>query len=171
MKPVLSILLVCILLTACVSSHHHGAATVPVFTVPDATETTAQTTIEPTEPGPELKTVLVYVPNENADGFYTVEIAGENISVLNALIQAGVLNEDVQINGYTWSGETVTIDFNQAFADQVCSMGTAGEYMIMGAVVNTMLANNNAAYVMITVDGQILESGHVIYDFPMEFFK
>jgi hypothetical protein len=171
MKTYISILLVCLLLTGCMPSRGNGPATVPVFTDPTTEEVTQAPPEEPSTTAPEATTLLVYVPNENADGFYTTEITGDGLTVLEALIQTGTLTEDTRINEQSCDGDTMYIDFNQAFADLVCSMGTSGEYMIMGAVVNTMLANHDVAYVVITVDGHILESGHVIYDFPMEFFQ
>ena len=45
-------------------------------------------------------------------------------------------------------------------------MGTAGESATIKAVVNTFLDAYGAQEAYITVDGEILESGHVIYDFP-----
>ena len=47
-------------------------------------------------------------------------------------------------------------------------------YVIVGGlpdVVNTFLDAFQAESVYFTVDGQILESGHVIYDFAMPFFS
>jgi len=65
----------------------------------------------------------------------------------------------------------LNIDFNRSFADLICSMGTAGELMITGSVVNTFLSAFQAESVYFTVDGEILESGHVIYDFPLTFVE
>jgi hypothetical protein len=43
--------------------------------------------------------------------------------------------------------------------------------MVLGSLVNTYLSAYQAETVLITVEGQILESGHVIYDFPMGYFE
>ena len=52
------------------------------------------------------------------------------------------------------------------------TMGTAGERMMVGSVVNTFLtAFDKVDKVSILVSGQIFESGHVVYDEPMEFFE
>ena len=50
-------------------------------------------------------------------------------------------------------------------------MGTSGERMVIGSVVNTLIANYEVETVSITVEGDIWESGHVIYDSPMGFFE
>ena len=65
----------------------------------------------------------------------------------------------------------LTLDFNQAFADQLKTYGTSGERMMIGCVVNTFLRAYDAQTVYITIDGGILESGHVIYDFPIGFME
>ena len=162
MKKLLILAGLCLLLTGCAA--------------PQTQETTSQTeesTAQITEDlsGTELTVFTVYTPNETYDGFIATEVQGEKLTVLGALIDAGVLTDDVQVNYYAWEGTVVTADFNAAFRDLLNSQGTAGERMLMGCVVNTLLSANNAETVMITVDGETLESGHVVYDFPMEFFE
>ena len=68
-------------------------------------------------------------------------------------------------------GSQLFLDFNAAFSDQLVTYGTAGELMMIGSVVNTFLSAYGADTVMITVDGQIMESGHVIYDFPLAYHE
>ena len=43
--------------------------------------------------------------------------------------------------------------------------------MIMGSVVNTYLSAYDAESVFITVNGEILETGHMIYDFPITYME
>ncbi len=115
----------------------------------------------------------IYIPNANADGFDVEIIRTDDISaetVLTALKNRNVLPDTVSINSFKIDNHLITIDFNQAFADVVCSMGTSGEFMIVGSVVNTFLDAFQAESVYFTVDGQILESGHTTYDFVMTFF-
>ena len=68
-------------------------------------------------------------------------------------------------------GGEITLDFNEAFAQRIRSTGTAGEYILMGSLVNTYLDAFNAATVTVTVEGGVWESGHVIYDMPMGRFE
>ena len=75
------------------------------------------------------------------------------------------------MNSFAVEDGLITVDFNRSFADVVCSMGTSGELMIVGSVVNTFLDAFRAESVAFTVDGQILESGHTIYDFALTFFS
>lgn len=127
---------------------------------------------DPTESVPELFSFSVYVPNDNADGFDVITVFAEDISaetVLAELKQQAVLPDAVSINAFQLDHGLITLDFNQAFADVLCSMGTSGELMIIGSVVNTFLDAFQAESVYFTVNGGILESGHTIYDFPIFF--
>ena len=131
-------------------------------------------TEDPIESISQLLSYSIYVPNDNANGFVVETISTADISaetVLTELKKRNVLPEAVSINNFHMDNGLITIDFNQAFADVVCSMGTSGEMMVVGSVVNTFLDAFQAESVYFTVDGQILESGHVIYDFAMPFFS
>ena len=87
------------------------------------------------------------------------------------LIQSSMLNEGIALNSAELVGSQLNLDFNQAFLDQLSTYGTAGERMMIGCVVNTYLTFYDAETVYLTVNGEIMESGHVIYDFPMVFFE
>ena len=190
MKKILCTLLVCVILVGLVACNkaptkkepigNSNETNQPTATTPiekDETETPEETTNvpveDPTESIPQLLSYHIYVPNENANGFVVETISTEEISeeiVLVELKKYNVLTEDVSINSFHVENNLITIDFNQAFADIVCSMGTSGEMMVLGSVVNTFLDAFQAESVYFTVDGQILESGHAIYDFAMSFF-
>ena len=131
-------------------------------------------TEDPIESISQLLSYSIYVPNDNANGFVVETISTADISaetVLTELKKRNVLPEVVSIHNFHMDNGLLTIDFNQAFADVVCSMGTSGELMVVGSVVNTFLDAFQAESVYFTVGGQILESGHVIYDFSMPFFS
>ena len=116
----------------------------------------------------------MYVPNDNADGFHVITVDTKEISaetILSELKAQGVLPDAVAINDFNMENGFISIDFNQAFADVVCSMGTSGELMIVGSVVNTFLDAFQAESVSFTIDGKILESGHTVYDFALSFFS
>ena len=190
MKKILCTLLVCVILVSLVAcnkaptkqepignSNETNPPTVTTSIEKDETETPEETTSvpveDPIESIPQLLSYNIYVPNENANGFVVETISTEEISeetVLVELKKYNVLTEDVSINSFHVENNLITIDFNQAFADIVCSMGTSGEMMVLGSVVNTFLDAFQAESVYFTVDGQILESGHAIYDFAMSFF-
>ena len=48
---------------------------------------------------------------------------------------------------------------------------TSGEYVILGSVVNTFLTAYDADAIIITVDGEVLETGHSVYDQPLTLYQ
>ena len=64
----------------------------------------------------------------------------------------------------------IKADLNDAFAAQVRSFGTSGEYYLVGGVVNTLLDIYDGADVTLTVNGAPLESGHAVYDTALTRF-
>ena len=56
---------------------------------------------------------------------------------------------------------------NAAFGAGMMSTGTTGEMLYLGALVNTVLDHADAESVLLTVEGEPLETGHNIYDEPI----
>ena len=186
MKKIFALLLCCLILSGCAGepAENNNPTTVPTASSTEITKpfTEAASPIDTeatseSEPKEVIK-FIVYSPNSNADGFYVnvlewniVEGSDYRPTLLEALIEVCVLTEDVQIHSMVQDGTHMTIDFNHAFKDLVCTMGTSGEYLTVGSIVNTLIANYEVETVSITVDGETWESGHVIYDSPMGFFN
>lgn len=180
MKRILSVILICAFLAGCAAVADQKETTVlPIIeTDPPAVAQTEAPTIPETEPPaillPIMLTYQIYLPNDNADGFDVETVEAQQItadSVLKELQNRCVLPETVAINSFSSEGSQLNIDFNQPFADLICSMGTSGELMITGSVVNTFISAFQADAVYFTINGEILESGHVIYDFPLTFVE
>ena len=111
----------------------------------------------------------LYSSNDDATGLVqeTVEVAAltpEN--VLAVLIERGGLQGDIRILGFEQAEDNGTrvlnIDFSQEFGTYVGSMGTAGEWTIMGSVCNTFLNAYGCEKVKITVEGGVLTTGHKV---------
>ena len=168
MKKWISYILCILLLTGCTANHPETSAP----TVPEIAE--LESSLPETETNRQEIPLNIFIPNENADGFETIPTVIDTAdaqTVLNMLIEHSMLNADIALNAAERIDRQLNLDFNQAFSNQLCSYGTAGERMMMGCVVNTFLSVYDVDCVYITVDGKILESGHVIYDFPMEYFE
>ena len=119
---------------------------------------------------PQPNTIWLYYGDENAEHLEATLCPITDFSeysVLAALRMAGHFDGSVELLSFTKSGGDIALDFNAAFAQRVSSFGTAGEYILMGSLVNTYLDAYNAATVTVTVEGDVWESGHVIYDMPM----
>ena len=172
MKKIIALLLCALMLCGCTPEAQ------PTEPATDSTEATGESTVQmATVPPtlPDVLTVTIYHGNANADGFETTEFEVEEINtdvLMEKLIEAGVLNGDVVLGGMKFQDGGIVLNFNDAFGNQLNTMGTAGERMMVGSVVNTFLtAFDKVDKVSILVSGQIFESGHVVYDEPMEFFE
>ncbi len=168
MKKILVFLIVCLLLTACTPKQEQPTDTTPAPTEASAPETTAETSLPPQTTAPE--TITIYVPNDTADGFVEYTAPGP---VMAALMDAQVLTSDVELQEFTQSedGTALFADFNAVLKDLITTQGTTGEYLLLGSVVNSFLNVNEAESITITIDGEYLETGHNIYDYPLTFFQ
>lgn len=109
----------------------------------------------------------IFIPNDTAEyliaiAYPTDEIAPNNL--IAALIGMGVLAEDVAANSLEITNEMLYLDMNAAFFREMCSMGTAGEFMLISALTETFMDNFGADRILVTVDGNRFETGHTEYD-------
>ena len=158
MRSLIILVLCCLLFVGCTQSTPASE-----FITPSTSETLSK---------PAPMEIIVYHGNVNADGFEVTsfEVSYYNGTILvEKLIETGALAEGVELLSETYEGTCLHLDFNDAFRDLVCSMGSSGEYIVIGSVVNTFLDNYSdvAQSVFITVNGELFESGHVIYDFEL----
>lgn len=178
MKKLAVLLLSCLMLSGCAQEPHVNDA---VKETGISLDTSILETIPPETTEPETILLTIYSPNDNADGFVQSLVEVEAITepvLVEQLVLVGVLPEGTKVNHLALSASSedpdwnrLSVDFNEAFRDRIQSMGSAGEYAIMGSVVNTFLTAYQAKTMTITVDGQVLESGHAVYDQPLEFFE
>ena len=169
----ISLLLCCMLFYGCTATPAETTTPPETTTSPEITSTleTAEPTTTPTEVSLPMN---IYIPDENAENFNTIPTTIDEVDadlILEMLIENRMLNEGIELNSVELVDSQLNLDFNQAFLDQLLTYGTAGERMMIGCVVNTYLSAYDAETVYITVNGEIMESGHVVYDFPMEFFE
>ena len=122
--------------------------------------------------------IKVYVSNDDATEFVSESVKIDELTpenIVNALVQKSVLPSDIQVlkcDKQTIDGvASLDVDFDEAFGAYVCSMGTTGEYYTIGSVVNTFLDAYGCEKIKITVEGNILESGHAEYPGYMNRFE
>lgn len=121
--------------------------------------------------------IRIYYADSQAEHLLSENIGEEEVStdlLLSHLAKHDVISDKTTINSINQTksesnGTSLTVDFSQEFQDDLFTQGTAGEFLMMGSVVNTFLRAYNADSMIITVNGNPLESGHCIYENPMKF--
>lgn len=110
--------------------------------------------------------ITVYYPNDNSDGVEKEEMKCKQLTPENiwALLKSKeVVAENTKVNSLNKEENTLKLDVNTAFGEQLRSYGTAGENMLMQSVVNTFLDAYGCEQIQITEDGSTLVSGHREY--------
>ena len=92
-------------------------------------------------------------------------------TVFAALKAAGTIPQETSLLSFRNDGGALTLDMSAEFASLVGTMGTSGEYMLLGSVVNTYLTAFDAQTVTLLSNGNPLETGHNVYFEPMGFFE
>ncbi len=133
---------------------------------------TDESAVQPENPNPSgTESVTIYVPDEQGE---TLTPTGADAkddsdqSLVDALIAAGSLPEGVKVQSSSLGNGTLTLDMNAAFGEAIRSSGSAGETLMIYALVDTFAQARGATAVLITVDGKVLESGHEVYDYAIE---
>lgn len=170
MKKITILILILFLLSACMQENR-GNTTSP-------TEETLNLSVtrNTTETRWNATPVVfsLYTPNEELTHFDIQEVEIEELSaekIVQQLIDANVLNNNVSVLNTTKEKDNLHLDFNAAFRDQLLSYGTSGERFFIGSIVNTFLSVYGTKTITLTVEGNVLESGHVIYDFPLSYME
>ena len=102
----------------------------------------------------------------------TEEITPE-ILIMN-LVSYQVLPDTVTVESFseeTGTDKRLLLDLSSDFGSWLSSMGTSGEMIVMGSLVNTFLHAYDASAMKVTVEGQVLETGHQIYDGWLELYS
>ena len=124
-------------------------------------------------PAPEKVKVILYFANEKADALVPVEREIDKPNdMVGALIQelnnhdkyAPVLPEGTELVFYKTEGDTLVLNFNQAFANL---QGSTGEFIAINSLVNTLTELPQYKSVKLLVDRKPLTTGHAIYDKPI----
>lgn len=117
------------------------------------------------------QSVVLYVPDEQAQSLTATGAEVKNSSdqaLIDGLIAAGALPAGTEVQSSVQKDDVLTLDMNAAYGNAVRTSGTAGETMLVYAVVNTFVQARGVQSVLLTVEGATLETGHAVYDQPLE---
>lgn len=134
--------------------------------------------VEPAvEETPEGTALHVYCGDEHAENIVQQTVYVDEVNeqtVMKELVTALEIDGAAGLKGITFGthgGDRVAmVDLNQAFADYLNKLGAAGEYIVMGSLVNTFLDCYQCDLMLVTAEGRVLETGHDIYEEYLEMY-
>lgn len=171
---VLSIILVAVILAIYFLLRPAGSKQPEGADIPKQSE---QTTPEKTNPdnssgeSGEKQPVVIYIPDEQGETLVPVGTESEDNSdaaLIKTLVGMNALPEGTEVKSSKTEDGVLKLDMNKAYGDAVRSAGTVGESMLIYTLVDTFAQARGAEKVLITIEGAILETGHNVYDTPLE---
>ena len=143
----------------------------------DTAEKAEDTTKETESEKSQEEQLTLYLPNENADGWNVTKNQIEQVTpdiIIGQLVGAGAIPDSVTVVSFGEdqgeNGLILKLDLSSNFAEGLLNMGTAGEYLTMGAVVNSFLDTYQADGIEITADGTVIETGHTSFEGVLNHF-
>ena len=137
----------------------------------DTAEKAEGTTKETESEESQEEQLTLYLPNENADGWNVTKNQIEQITpdiIIGQLVGAGAIPDSVTVVSFGEdqgeNGLILKLDLSSNFAEGLLNMGTAGEYLTMGSVVNSFLDTYQADGIEITAGGAVIETGHTSFE-------
>lgn len=144
----------------------------------EGTEEVAEEILEIAAVSPEKKQVKVYFGNEDGDAIVSEVVEMEQVTankVMEELVRKEVVTKDAKVLGLvkqTKDGKIhLKLNMSKEFGEFVSTMGSSGEYTIVGSVVNTFLDLYDAEDVLILIEGETFETGHQLYNNYLQFFQ
>lgn len=121
--------------------------------------------------------LTLYLPNENADGWNVTKNQIEQVTpdiIIGQLVGAGAIPDSVTVVSFGEdqgeNGLILKLDLSSNFAEGLLNMGTAGEYLTMGSVVNSFLDTYQADGIEIIAGGNVIETGHTSFEGVLNHF-
>lgn len=151
-----------------------------LFSVTGCANETADVETPDTEQQPENgeeaeeTKVLIYYGNADADGFEQKEVMIKGLTpenLIGELRKLSVVSIDTEVKSFEQDGKNLKLDLSKGFSGYLNMMGTSGEYIVMGGLVNTFLTAYDGENILITIEGETLETGHTSYEAPLVFFE
>lgn len=133
---------------------------------------------ESEEPQQIPVSISVYYCNDDATALDTEEVEIESLSpenIIAALADKGAVSADIEVVSFEKTevdGQPVIdLDLSKSFEQYVSSMGSTGEYYAIGSIGNTFLQAYDCERIKITVEGNVLETGHAEYPGYLTMFE
>jgi hypothetical protein len=117
--------------------------------------------------------VSLYFPDEEAMYFCTKTVAtnGKPEHLVSLLAKEKAIPKDSVALGFSIDENgRLLLDMNKAYTAGIDN-GTCSEISTMGSLVNTFLTYYGASELLLTIEGEVLVTGHNGYDYPITFYE
>ena len=114
--------------------------------------------------------LTLYIPDAQFNFLMQTQADGEvrqAQDLLDALISLDALPPNIEVVSFSYLNGQGVLDLSQPFGEAMASTGTAGEYLMMGSLVNTFLDAYALDGLTVTCQGQGIKTGHSDYDQPL----
>lgn len=118
-----------------------------------------------------MQQMVIYYSNGQADGLEAETVEAEDITpefIVGHLAKHNIVSIGTKVNRFDAVMEdgkyVLNLDLSKAFGEYIRTMSSSGEAVIMAAVTSTFLEAYGADAIRLTVEGQMLETGHRVYD-------
>ena len=122
--------------------------------------------------GDDFIYMYFYLPGENAEG-WTMWIIPWGGHIDDIIVHYWATDlyypHEIFAESFEINGRTGYLDMNEAFL-QSLQTGSTAEYYRIGCLVNSVLRNFDLDELYITVNGNVIETGHNTYTEPFTFF-
>ena len=138
----------------------------------------AEDLLEIAEVAQEKKQVEIFYGNEDGDRILSEVIEMESVTaakVMQQLVKKEVVSAEAKVLGITKQTQDgkirLKLNMSKEFGEFVSTMGSSGEYIIVGSLVNTFLRVYDADDVLILIEGETFETGHQTYENYLQYFQ
>lgn len=121
------------------------------------------------------KEVVIYYGNGASDELKEEVLCMEQITadeLVDALIRHNIIPLGAKVNSFeeqeSEAGKTLFLDLSKTFQEYLRTMTEEGEQIIISSIVTTFLDAYDAEKIVITVDGDVLETDYAAYEEPLE---
>ena len=138
----------------------------------------AEDLLEIAEVAQEKKQVEIFYGNEDGDRILSEVIEMESVTaakVMQQLVKKEVVSAEAKVLGITKQTQDgkirLKLNMSKEFGEFVSTMGSSGEYIIVGSLVNTFLRVYDADDVLILIEGETFETGPQTYETYLQYFQ
>ena len=118
--------------------------------------------------------IKLYYSSPSANGLSEKTVTVPSLSadsIIKELAGVNVVSYDTEVKSFSQDGTHLALDLSSDFSHYLGMMGTEGEYLVLGGLVNTFLDAYEAEDILVTVEGNTLETDHASYEGPLTYFE